>query len=208
MGMRDKLLMIWAIVLITCLLMAFGYWIGEKADTNAQIEDTIFDDDSLIIGTTDSSILMKYVPSTAIVFGENIGKISWDNGVMIFEGNAEVSADLFFAYVLKPMIDEYIKSEMEKEKDFHKKEWIDPGINDTGSQKPDTYFNSDWGIIEEPEEILFEFTTGGVLKDNFKPQLFLKITNTDLSRCFIDGRLKVDDEWRDILGKIGEVKRR
>jgi len=88
--------------------------------------------------------------------------------------------------------DEYIKSEMEKEKDFHKKEWIDPGINDTGSQKPDTYFNSDWGIIEEPEEILFEFTTGGVLKDNYKPQLFLKITGTDLSRCFIDGRLRVD----------------
>ena len=46
--------------------------------------------------------------------------------------------------------------------------------------------------IEVPEEILFEFTTGGVLKDNFKPQFFLKITDTDLSRCFINGRLRVN----------------
>ena len=193
MKIKDKLLMIWAIVMITCLLVAFGYWIGDKvfpngAEGEAKEEHTLTQNEDIVIYYD----YMEYTPSTAIVFGENVGKISWDNGVMVFEGNAEVSADLFFAYVLKPMIDEYIKSEMEKEKDFHKKEWIDPGINDTGSQKPDTYFNSDWGIIEEPEEILFEFTTGGVLKDNFKPQLFLKITNTDLSRCFIDGRLKVD----------------
>ena len=47
-------------------------------------------------------------------------------------------------------------------------------------------------IIEAPEEILYQFTTTGEWKESFSPQLFLKITDTDLSRCFIDGRLRVD----------------
>jgi len=46
--------------------------------------------------------------------------------------------------------------------------------------------------IEAPEEILYQFTTTGEWKESFKPQLFLKVTDTDLSRCFIDGRLRVD----------------
>ena len=71
--------------------------------------------------------------------------------------------------------------------------WLsDRALPEKVIDKPDEYYNPDWGTIDEPEEILFEFTAGGVLKDNFIPQVFLKITGTDLSRCFIDGRLRVD----------------
>jgi len=138
--MKDKLLMIWAIVMITCLSIAFGYWIGDKA---LQI-DNLFNDD-----------------------------------IEVFEQ-------------LKIYIDDYIDNKIAEKEAIKDKGFI---IIDPEENKPFEYFNPDWETFDMPssnEEILFEFTTGGVLKDNFKPQLFLKITGTDLSRCFIDGRLKVD----------------
>ena len=48
-------------------------------------------------------------------------------------------------------------------------------------------------VPEEPLQIIMEFATAdGEWQKEFRPQLFLKITNTDLSRCFIDGRLRLD----------------
>lgn len=94
MSMSDKLLMIWVIVCITCLLVAFGYWIGNRPDKQPEIKELTLEEQQR--------------------------------------------------------------------------------------------------LIEVPEMILFEFTTGGEFAKTFKPQLFLKITGTDLSRCFIDGRLRVD----------------
>ena len=53
------------------------------------------------------------------------------------------------------------------------------------------YYNPDWGIIEEPEQIMILFTTSFDYVQ-YKPTLFLKVMNADLSRVFIDGRLRVD----------------
>lgn len=39
--------------------------------------------------------------------GERIGKLSWDTGILVFEGEALESAKLFFLF-LKPYIDSYI----------------------------------------------------------------------------------------------------
>ena len=61
-------------------------------------------------------------------------------------------------------IDEYIVSEMEKE------ELIEL-------------------ILEEPEHIMYQFYTDF---DEFQPVWFLKVVNTDMSKCFIDGRLRIN----------------
>jgi len=178
-------------ILIILIAFAFGGWIGEKikASDKLQIIDCI-----------------PFKPVDSIIFGDDVGRLSWADGKMSFEGDTYESARLFFEY-LKGYIDSYIDSEMEKGKPdktilYPQDGYYKPGILDDTLDYKQPWTQDeikDWqetlitlDTEEEPEEILFEFTTGGVLKDDFKPQLFLKITNTDLSRCFIDGRLKVD----------------
>ena len=39
---------------------------------------------------------------------KEVGTLSWDDGVLKFEGNMDESAKLFFEY-LKPYVDDYIK---------------------------------------------------------------------------------------------------
>ena len=57
--------------------------------------------------------IINYTPATAVIFGDNVGIISWENGVLEFEGNLTDSAEIFFDF-LKQMIDEYIEYELEK----------------------------------------------------------------------------------------------
>jgi len=102
--------------------------------------------------------------SSGMTFGDNVGRISWEDGVMRFEGDADESARIFFEAWLKPTIDEYIEYELAKEE----------------------------LTIEVPEQILIEFTSTGEWKDTFKPSIFIKVTDTDLSQCFINDRLKLD----------------
>ena len=109
-------------------------------------------------------LTIPHTPTTSIIFGDNVGKISWKEGTMIFEGDADESAKMFFEGFLKPLIDEYIVSEMEKE------ELIEL-------------------ILEEPEHIMYQFYTDF---DEFQPVWFLKVVNTDMSKCFIDGRLRIN----------------
>ena len=142
---------------------------------------------------------IDYTPATTITFGNGVGTITWENGYMEFEGDAFESARIFFIAYLKPMIDGYIENKQKE------------GI--TITEEPDELLT-----IDEPEEVLVQLTTCGVLKDNFRPQLFLKVTDTDLSRCLIDDKLRIDlngeiywiklqREWRYIpyMPKIGDA---
>ena len=116
----------------------------------------------------EGDILMEYIQTTSVVFGNNIGKISWEKGYMTFEGNADESARMFFEGFLKPLIDKYIQSESNI---------CPPSII------PE---------IEEPEMTLIEFTTEGEFAKTFKPEWFLKVNNTDLSKCLTDNRLRIN----------------
>jgi len=188
-------------------------------------------------GSPTDDIIWTITSETSITFGDNVGKFSWENGVLDFEGNLTDSAEIFFDY-LKPMIDEYIESKLKEGVSISTKsddcaEYVKlecPVCHDKGLKSEiydgvghawnsTTDFGSvtsltcslghEWKIIKHglnvdieiikdtenevrPEEILFAITTGGVLKENFKPQEFLRVTDTDLSRCFINNRLKIN----------------
>lgn len=171
MNMRIKLIGIWGIILTIILLIAFGYWIGDKRDS-ANVENnsqTVTGD--VPPGYYPFWFAMRDEPAVSfmsrpggITFGDNVGRIFWDKGIMIFEGNVEKSAEIFFEGYLKPLIDEYIVSEMEKEEVIEL-------------------------ILEEPEEIMYQFYTDF---DEFQPIWFLEVVKTDMSKCFIDGRLRLN----------------
>ena len=64
-------------------------------------------------GSPTDDIIWTITSETSITFGDNVGKFSWENGVLDFEGNLTDSAEIFFDY-LKPMIDEYIESKLKE----------------------------------------------------------------------------------------------
>jgi len=95
------------------------------------IEDTE-EDELIVIDTTGTSLLVQdesllfdldwyYEAVNTVIFGDNVGKFSWGNGVLEFEGNLTESAEVFFDY-LKPMIDSYIEDEKKKIKGVTYKE--------------------------------------------------------------------------------------
>jgi len=58
---------------------------------------------------------MEVKPTLAVTFHDEddgeIGRLSWDTGTMRFDGKAEESAEIFFIFLLKPMVDDYILAE-------------------------------------------------------------------------------------------------
>lgn len=65
--------------------------------------------------TTDNSniAVIEYTPCTKIVFGNNSESyISWESGRLVFSGNAEKSAEIFFTQFLRPLVDEYIREKL------------------------------------------------------------------------------------------------
>jgi len=54
------------------------------------------------------TLILTITPVDSIIFGDNIGKLSWENGIFEFEGDVGKSAELFFQYV-KFWIEDYIE---------------------------------------------------------------------------------------------------
>ena len=50
-----------------------------------------------------------YDEVNTVIFGDDVGSLTWEDGKMRFEGDAEESAKIFFDYFLKPMVDGYIE---------------------------------------------------------------------------------------------------
>lgn len=82
----------------------------------------IFIDSNVV---TDLTVLIEtdplfVEPSCDISFwwdGNEIGRLEWPKGELEFSGDMAESAKVFFEYYLKPMVDEYIRSELKKEND-------------------------------------------------------------------------------------------
>ena len=129
--------------------------------------------------------IIDYTPATAVIFGDNVGKISWDEGVMEFEGDAFESARIFFEVILKSMIDGYIENKQKEGVSIIEDEELEEGTVSLA-----------FGELE-PEHILFQYATTGQFAKTFQPEWFLKIVDTDLSKCFVDNRLRLE-----INGKI------
>ena len=144
---KKMLLLRILVILVVILSGIFGYCLKDREEIKAE------------------SNPFTAWETTSITFGDNVGKLTWEDGKMKFEGDAYESAKIFFDYFLIMYIDDYIEARIEEEKGL---------------------------AIDEPEMILFEFTTEGEFAKEFRPQLFLKITNTDLSKCFIGDRLRLD----------------
>lgn len=62
------------------------------------------------INFTDVSIWdsakLTWTPCNSLVFGNGVGKLTWESGKCVFEGDAEESAKIFFNYVCS-LIDTY-----------------------------------------------------------------------------------------------------
>ena len=159
-NMKDKLLMIWAVVLITAVLVSFGFYLGNKTSSELKEEDPF-----IMVDASNTGFTVDWPETTSILFGDDVGKLTWEDDKMKFEGDAYESAKIFFDYFLIMYIDDYIEARIEEGK----------GLS-----------------IDEPEMILFEFAAKGEFAKEFKPQLFLKVTNIDLSKCFINDRLRLD----------------
>lgn len=71
-------------------------------------EESLEEDEYIAFGDEDL-VVITIRPTVSMTFGDNIGKISWETGIMTFEGDADESAEIFFEECLKPMIDNYIK---------------------------------------------------------------------------------------------------
>lgn len=173
--LRYSKVILWIIIIL--LSFVLGTWIAQKAKESiiAEVkEELIYDEGNIPKGYApfwlamrNESVTSLECYTTGMTFGDNVGRIFWDKGIMVFEGNAEESAKIFFEEFLKPYIDNYIESEMKKE------ELIEP-------------------MLEVPEMILFRHVTSGEFAKDFKPTSFLDIVDTDLSECFIDGRLRLN----------------
>lgn len=69
--------------------------------------------------------------------------------------------------------------------------WSQGDFKDTETQME--YVDPDIETItKESEDILFQFTTTGEFSKYFEPIYFLKVEGTDLSKCLINDRLRIN----------------
>jgi hypothetical protein len=71
----------------------------------------------------DSGNPVVYKPAPCILFEGDAGKLCWGTGEMVFTGNAEKSAKVFF-YYLKSYVDSYMQDPVEISKLLHKKAFV------------------------------------------------------------------------------------
>jgi hypothetical protein len=194
------------------------YWIKLEEQINYTdekiLEEYIIDTtgEELYFYDTDSIVRIEISPApTAIAFGNDVGTLSWEEGIMRFEGDAEESAKIFFDYFLVMYIEEYIENEVKMRMQIPKtfdmpldknieygteenleavEEWdnLDITNSDGRLDSGETFI-----IYTKLEDIMYLFSCN---IDGFKPTKFLEITGVDMSECYIDGRLRVviDDE--------------
>jgi len=174
---RIRITVISGIILLIGLLACIWILI---ADPNSEVEviwspsvnetqvaeDATLEGESIEFGI-DGEVTIYLKPTVFMTFGGDIGRISWDEGIMKFEGNAEESARIFFEDCLKPMVDEYIEFELE-------------GIKVE---------------VEIPEVDLIVITASGYEVDPI-PDAFIKTRGFDTSEYLQDGRLKLDIEGK------------
>ncbi len=180
--LRNKSQVLWIVLMALLIALAF-FMLGDRSSVVQSNGDFSNTEDSIVKIEEEGEIVFSlygdaeiiweqdavdYISATSVTFGDNVGKISWEEGTMTFEGNADESARMFFEGFLKPLVDEYIESELEEGR-------VSLGFGEL-----------------EPEHILFQYTTTGQLAKTFKPQWFLKVVGTDLDKCFIDGRLRLN----------------
>jgi len=131
-----------------------------------ELEDVTSEGESIEFGI-DGEVVIYLKPTVSMTFGDNVGKLSWGKGILEFEGNALQSAETFFLYFLKPIVDKYIKYELEK-----------------GEL-----------AIEVPEVDLILITASGYEVDPI-PDAFIKTRGFDPSKYLQDSRLKLDIEGK------------
>ena len=112
----------WIIIIVMFLMASFFTFGGMVGDKMARAE---IEPEPAIIDTTNTGFYVDKSPLkiddpsyydsyNTVIFGDDVGSLTWEDGKMRFEGNAEESAKIFFDYFLKPMVDGYIKSELNK----------------------------------------------------------------------------------------------
>ena len=120
----KKQLIISAIVILFVLLLVIGInlkCMNEKLDRLGlydnieKIEDSPITESKNITDNSDLLFVDPYIPPTAIIFGDDVGKLSWENGKMRFKGDAYESAKIFFDYFLIMYIDDYIEAQVKEE---------------------------------------------------------------------------------------------
>ena len=67
-------------------------------DLSKLVAPKLTEGDFLIYHGT-GAFLTVFSPPTSITFGDNVGRISWETGELVFTGNIDESAKIFFEYV-------------------------------------------------------------------------------------------------------------
>ena len=132
--------------------------------------------------TEESNLLFArpYKPVTSVTFGD-IGKLTWEDGKMKFEGDAYLSAKMFFEEYLVYYIDEYIEARMAEKIALKDQVFI---VREEEGK---------W-VIEEKEkpdyiDPIFEIDAYDNIRS--RPSAFLEIVDTDVSEMIQDNRMKL-----------------
>ena len=76
---------------------------GVKVYTNysefSKLETPKISVGDFIVYDGSGEFLTVFSPPTSITFGDNVGRISWETGELVFTGNIDESAKIFFEYV-------------------------------------------------------------------------------------------------------------
>jgi len=90
------------------------FMVGTIIDISDKKERTMSEDNIVILDDFPATEVLKITPQHNMVFSNEsgeVGKIAWDDGVMVFTGNADEFAETMFRY-LKGYIDNYINYEV------------------------------------------------------------------------------------------------
>ncbi len=102
------------IILLLLLGILFAVWGITRPEP--PIREVVIDEpeDKVLFKDPGGSVMViQQAPATALVIGDNIGRMSWMTGELVFEGKADESAKIFFEF-LKPYVDSYIQANKDK----------------------------------------------------------------------------------------------
>lgn len=172
--LRSKNQILW--IVLIALSIALGFLLGNKTNTNIDKEIILIEtEDNLIeveeegklwITGEHDDIILSFNPVESFTFGD-VGVLSWDNGIMRFKGDYDESAKIFFEEYLRYYFEDCVKFLMEKEVVIEL-------------------------ISRESEQIMYRYVTSGEWAETFKPEWFLEVINTDMSKCLINDRLRIN----------------
>lgn len=117
MTYKTKILITWLIAIPIIIFLCFLNYSINKKNKPKFFHGVSSDENSYLYWGPDEKL--EYDTIVFVFDEENnkeMGRLTWEDGIFKFEGNAEDSARIFFEHFIKKHIDEYIKKHCGEEK--------------------------------------------------------------------------------------------